>query len=185
MTENESPSAGAKQASSNIAAGRFIVIRNGQRTTGLAHHQVVALIESSDGADLTIYHIHRVDEAGRLELVGVEPAELTATSVFVLSFGSVQDARRQYDRLEEAARRAPPPCRVGLQLRRVQEAGASHQVGLACPAVCADSILHWLQAAGVEAADLSQLDSDAHAAHGSTAEPVVRQVELETDLLST
>ncbi len=185
MTENESPSAGAKQASSNIAAGRFIVIRDGKRTTGLAHHQVVGLIESSNGADLTIYHIHRVDEAGRLELVGVEPIELTATSVFVLSFGSVQDARRQYDRLEEAARRAPPPCRVGLELRKVQDSGASHQVGLACPAVCADSVLHWLHAAGVETSDLAQLDPDAQTAHGSAAETAVRQAELETNVLST
>jgi len=185
VTKSELPSAGARKASSSIAAGRFIVIRAGQKSTGLAHHQVVGLIESSDGADLTIYHIHRVDEAGRLELVGVEPAELTATSVFALSFGSVQEARRQYDDLEEAARRSPPPCRVGLQLRRVQESGASHQVGLACPAVCADSILHWLQSAGVETSDLSQLDSDGHTGHGSAGEPAVRQVELETDLSST
>lgn len=157
---------------------RFIVERHGRRAAPVTYEELSALIESEDITDAVIYRIHRVDADGRMELVGVRPAELARPDCLLLAFPEVRDARAEFDRLVAAARSAPPPCQVKLQLRRLDERDPPHVVALLFPAVCDSAVGHWLQSLGHRLEDFTDGGPEAWQDYAAAPDPIILETRL-------
>lgn len=132
-------------SSQHAEAGRFVVELPGERRSGLAAHEVALLLETPEAAEAVIYRIHRVGEAGRMELVGVLPAAFKREDHRLFARSDVREARADYDALVQHAANWPPPCRVRLRLVRDSSAELSSMVAVSYPAVCADAVAAWIK----------------------------------------
>lgn len=148
--------------------GRFVVELPGERRTGLAAHEVSLLLETPQGREAVIYRVHRVGEAGRMELVGVAPAAFQREDCRVFSHHDVRSARQEYDRIVAATSLSPPPCRMEVRLVRDAGADLSALVAVSYPSVCADAAAHWLGAVR------EGMARDENAGHGA-----LKDVDLE------
>lgn len=128
--------------------GRFVVEYAGCRDTGLTADVIVERLNDPEWGALGIYKIHRVDEHGRLELVGVEDEDFDDNGVFLLTATDVKDARAGYERLIEFARSSPPPCKAQLHMAKTGSGGnRRYVVSVELPAICLDVAARWLDRA--------------------------------------
>ena len=128
--------------------GRFVVEYAGSRDTGLTADVIIERLADPEWDALSIYKIHRVDDEGRLELVGVEDEDFDDNGVLLLTATDVKDARGGYEKLIEFARVAPPPCKVQLHMARTGSGdNRRYVVSLEMPAICIDVAGRWLDRA--------------------------------------
>lgn len=131
--------------------GRFVVEFSGSRDTGLTAEAIREHLSDPEWGALGIYKIHRVDEKGQLELVGVEDEDFDDDGGIFLTAADVKGARAGYERLIEYARQLPPPCRIALHMARLGSGDQrQYVVALELPAICLDSTGRWLDIASPE-----------------------------------
>jgi len=154
--------------------GRFVVEYAGSRDTGLTADVIRDRLSDPEWGALGIYKIHRVDEEGRLELVGVEDEDFDDDGALFLTGQDVKGARAGYERLIGFARSAPPPCRIALNMARTGSGDTRrYVVALELPAICLDSAARWLDAASPEGLSRSGSGVEALATYQATQPDVI------------
>jgi len=157
-------------------AGRFVVDFAAGRQTGLTAETIIEHLNDLEWDALGIYKIHRVDESGNLELVGVTDEDFDDVGGVFLTAADVRVARAGYERLIERARTAPPPCRVGLSMAKAGTASTRvYSVVLEAPAVCLDAIRDWVNRAQIEGMAMSAFGVAALADFAATTPDVILQ----------
>ena len=133
--------------------GRFIVQIGGERHSGLSAHDVAALLASRPGIEPTIYRLHRIDEAGRSEMIGVTPARFTSDDCLMFLRNEPDAARADYREIRSAADRMPPPCRIELEFAEVPPFAPPHVVAMVFVAACDEAVGAWLNRTGLRPGD--------------------------------
>jgi len=159
--------------------GRFVVKMDGTTHTGLAAHEVAELLTDDMAESPEVYRIHRVDEAGRMELVGVAPLAFKQRDCLLFWRRRVEDARGDYDTLVEFAGRTPPPCRIEMCLGRAGGRSMPHVVALIFCMPCSESVGVWLGGVSSRIGDDVNGSTAALADYESAAPHVVRRLILE------
>lgn len=158
--------------------GRFVVELPGERRTGLAAHEVQALLETPEGRDAAVYLVHRVADEGQMELVGVSPGALGRQDFFFLTKAGIAELRHTFDAIEVHAQTAAPPCRV--EMKMAQGSGQRPVIVLAFAAVCADAVWAWMKPIAGDVEVLS--GSRGLAEFDVFSLQVVRQVDLDANV---
>ncbi len=161
-----------------VLTGRFVVKLDGTTHTGLTAHEVVELLDDNSAASPAVYRIHRVDEAGRMELVGVAPAAFDQCDGLLFRRRRIEDARADYDAVVELARRVPPPCRIDVRLSCVEDQPLPHVVVLVFPHPCSESVGAWLDGCASRLGD----EVGGSAAALADCESAVQHVDLRQTL---
>lgn len=159
--------------------GRFVVELGSERRTGLAAHEVVALLKSPQGRDAAIYRIHRVDDAGRLELIGVQQSLFSREDCLLFTRSEPAGAREDFQAIRSLASEMPPPCRAEVQLADVPERTPPSVVALIFPAACTESLGHWLQQASRQPGDRAEGGSHALQAYRDAGPRILESAVLE------
>lgn len=154
--------------------GRFIVHFEGATQTGVAAHEVLEYLNDEKTPVRDVFQIHRVDEEGRMELVGLAREDLKIPGGILVLRETVKDAREVYDDLLESAVETPPPCRVDMRLSRLSDP-SRFGVALLFPSVCTDAVMHWL----------ARLDITTNGVSAGTGALVVYREGSPNDILST
>jgi hypothetical protein len=142
-----------RKSGGGAVAGSFVVDFEGGRQVGLTAHDVAALVEGADGENAKIYRIHRLDEAGRMELVGISRGMFLAQDCLIFSRRQHADARADFEALRAAAAESLPPCRIELQLAEAPSLVLPHVVVLVFCAACVEGVGHWLGGLGLQPGD--------------------------------
>lgn len=90
------------------------------------------------------YQIHRVNEAGGIELRGVHVERLTGQEAMCFLRAEAPAAQRDYDTLCAVAAACPLPCIVEMQLAKLQAFDPPHVTALAYAASATDVVAGWL-----------------------------------------
>ncbi|MBN2563909.1 MAG: hypothetical protein JXQ75_23590 [Phycisphaerae bacterium] len=158
--------------------GRFVVKCRGQTMTGLAAHEVVAILDSPDGGDAAVYRIHRVEADGRMELVGVSKRLFQTQDCFIFPRNQAEDARADFEAVRSAAAEAPPPCAIEVQLAKVARMALPHVVVLVFPAACGEGVGHWLRRLGLRPGDHADGGVSALQAYRDAGPDVIEHVSI-------
>ncbi len=159
--------------------GSFVVEFEGGRQVGLAADEVLALVESVGGENAKIYRIHRLDEAGRMELVGVSPGLFTSQDCLIFSRRGAADARADYQAIRTAAAASLPPCRIELQLAETPSRVPPHVVAMIFPAAGSEGVGHWLGKTGLRPGDHADGGRAALQAYRDAGPRVIDQTTLQ------
>jgi len=153
--------------------GRFLVRLAGRETIGLSAEEAASLLGTAEGQSASAYRIHRVDEHGRMELVGVPEAEFHRDDCLLFFRPTVAQARADFDAILELARLCPPPCRLRMELSRADVLQPAHVVALIFLEACSSAVGQWLARCDRQPGDLAQSGQAALAAYRDAAPRVV------------
>jgi hypothetical protein len=159
--------------------GRFVVEIGSERQVGLAADEVLALVEGVGGENAKIYRIHRLDEAGRMELVGVSQGLFTSEDCLIFSRRGAAEARADYEAIRRAAGVSLPPCRIELQLAEATSRVPPHVVAMIFPAACSEGVGHWLGKTGLRPGDHANGGRAALQAYRDAGPRVIDQATLQ------
>ena len=159
--------------------GRFIVDLGGERRTGLSAQAVADLLAGPYGTNAVIYRIHRVDQAGRMELVGISPRLFQTDDGLIFRRREAVAARADFEALCAAAIDAPPPCRIRLQLVEISSPAMPNGVVLVFPAPCSESVGNWLQRCRLRPGDDAEGGVQALQTHLAAGSRVLDEAVLE------
>ncbi len=135
-------------------AGQFIVKLGMETISYLNADEVVALLDATPTTDkVDILRIHRVDENGRMELVGVSKAIFNEQNCFIFAREDEQRARTDYEQLVSAASASPLPCTIDIELSTLPASGKPHAIAMIFAAACTDAVGHWLNEMGLKPGD--------------------------------
>jgi hypothetical protein len=124
--------------------GNFILRTTSISHTGLAAHDAAELLRRADAESAQVYRIHRIDEAGNMELVGVERSSFDRELALQQRFAAAAEARRVFDGLEAAAGTHPPPGRVRLLIFHDRPDRRPFVVALIHCEACGPAVADWM-----------------------------------------
>jgi hypothetical protein len=148
---------------------------------GYVAEEVAMLLRASEHADATAYRIHRVDERGCLELIGVRLDDLTGESVMLLTRSDPALAADDFATLRQIARDTPPPCAVRLEHLDLPQPYAAHAVGLIYPQHASTMLGRWLVRSGFAGGDQVYGGLEAQAARAAALAKPVAVADLAID----
>lgn len=127
-------------------------------SVGYTAREIAMLLESEQYRTGKVYRMHRVWPDGRMELAGVARERFLMESAMVFWRADRDLADRDFDEIESAARRVPPPCRAYLHLADWQVSGPTgrYAVALLFPAEYEQDMGTWLSAIGCQAGDIAE-----------------------------
>lgn len=127
-----------------LQAGRFVVQGRGVKISGLAAHEVKKFLREPGSGDAEVFVIHRVSSEGHLELAGVEASTIDDEACLMITSGDAHEVRGIYERLRDAGKGDPPPCKTHVQFCRVPGWNEPVVLSLEFPAACQTGMASWL-----------------------------------------
>lgn len=135
-----------------------------QTVVGYTADEIAILLESEQYPDGKVYRIHRALPDGTMELQGIARERFLAEEGMFFHRRELEPARRDFERLDELARQAPPPCRVKVHLATLGKSlagqaektpgpGQTWMTAMIYPAEYSHEISKWLRDAGYGGGD--------------------------------
>jgi len=119
-------------------------------SVGYTAEEIGILLSSPLHAGGTVYRVHRADEAGRIELQGMQAEHLDREEGLLFTFDDEPGARADYVALTRRAEADPLPCPAKLMLAELEAGGPAFAVVLSYPAFAAAAVSAWLSQATFE-----------------------------------
>ncbi|MBP7934545.1 MAG: hypothetical protein KA354_07830 [Phycisphaerae bacterium] len=133
--------------------GLYVFDFGNQVAIGYTADEIAVLLESEKYRHGKVYRIHRALPDGTMELAGV-PHERFQLEDGILFYRSTSEAARaDYEALNRLAAAAPPPCRMKVQLARLEGAGHSELTVIIFPAEFTHDVAGWLDRLGYGGGD--------------------------------
>ncbi|HOW72064.1 MAG TPA: hypothetical protein PKY77_15800 [Phycisphaerae bacterium] len=134
-------------------SGLYVFDFGDQAAIGYTADEIAVLLESEKYRHGKVYRIHRALPDGTMELAGV-PHERFQLEDGILFYRSTSEAARaDYEALNRLAADAPPPCRMKVQLARLQGAAHSELTAIIFPAEFTHEVAGWLNRLGYSGGD--------------------------------
>lgn len=133
--------------------GLFVYDFGDHISVGYTAEEINTLQSSPRHRGGAVYRVHRADEAGRLELQGMQAERLDRQEGLIFTFGDEPRARRDYATLHRGAQADPLPCPTKLLLARLEATGPAFAVALTYPAYASGPVSTWLSRLGFEGGD--------------------------------
>jgi hypothetical protein len=131
-------------------AGLYVCNFGDHVSVGYTAEELRVLWESSRYADMKAFRIHRAAADGTLELVGVTRESMDGQDALLFFRSSAQSARADYTALIDSE---APPCRVRLELARLEGETAVHVTVVAFDAIATHEVSAWLNRIGFQGGD--------------------------------
>ena len=149
--------------------GLYVFDFGDQVAVGYTADEIAVLLESEKYVEGKVYRIHRALPDGTMELQGVPRRKFQLEDGLLFYRAQAEAARAEYDELIELASDEPPPCRMKVQLARIEGAKHKHLAAIIFPAEFTHDVSDWLIRIGFEGGDFveggpSQV-TDYYAAH--------------------
>ncbi len=158
-------------------AGLYVVDFGDHAAVGYTADEIAMLTAEAPYRDVTVYRIHRVDPEGRVELAGVQTAELAGQEVMLFLTGDSLAAGRDFRTLRTLAADHPLPCPVRAELIDLPESGYPHAVCLLYLRSASTMVSGWLTEVAFAGGEQVLGGGEALAIRGSTErEPVAAGV---------
>ncbi|MCB9850074.1 MAG: hypothetical protein H6817_05155 [Phycisphaerales bacterium] len=115
--------------------------------------EVVTLLSIDAYRDAPVFRIHRVDDTGRVELIGVTVADLAGDDVLLFVNSDAEHAGTQFSTLRQLANADPLPIPVRAELIDLPGLSAPHAVCLLYPRHANTMVSDWLLRVGFDGGD--------------------------------
>lgn len=125
-------------------AGLYVFDFGEQVAVGYTADEVAVLLESEKYAEGKIYRIHRAQPDGTMELAGVPRERFNLEDGLLFWRQQVRDARSDFEALKHGAEGTAPPCRMKLQLAKLEGAHPGYLTALIFPAEFTHDVADWL-----------------------------------------
>lgn len=133
--------------------GLFVYDFGHHVSVGYTAEEIGVLRSSPRHTSGTAYRVHRVDEAGRLELQGMLAEQLEREEGLIFTFGDRPRARADYATLQRGAQANPLPCPVKLLLAELETTRREFAMVLSYPAYASEPVSTWLSRLAFEGGD--------------------------------
>lgn len=163
-------------------AGLYVVQFAHGVSVGYTADEVATLLREPEHAGIGIFRIHRVDEAGCVELMGVSVAELGGLEAMIFASAEAEHARRDLRTLQQLAEERPLPIGVRAELIDLIDYDPPHAVCLLYTRPASTMVSNWLLASGFAGGDQVFGGSEAEFIRQSAAGEPIASVLLKADL---
>jgi hypothetical protein len=133
-----------------LTAGRFVLRRPDRTESGLTADETAAILKSAEPGKIEVFRIHRVLADSGLELVGVSAESLTRQAAMMITFETVAEARRIFDGLIVTSGSKQPPCRVEMQLAKLDGEDRPFGIVLRYCEACDQPMAEWVRDCGLQ-----------------------------------
>jgi len=134
--------------------GLYIFDFGEQVAVGYTADEVAVLLESEAYAEGKVYRIHRALPDGTMELAGVAREKFNLEDGLLFWRQQVREARADFEELRRAAADIAPPCRMKLQLAKIDGAAPAYLSALIFPAEFTHDVADWLHAVDFDGGDV-------------------------------
>ncbi len=135
-------------------AGLYIFDFGEQVAVGYTADEVAVLLESENHAGGKVYRIHRALPDGTMELVGVPAEQFQLEDGLLFWRHLVREARSDFEELKRLAGEVTPPCRMKVQLAKLEGADPAYVSIIIFPAEFTHDVSDWLHEIGFEGGDV-------------------------------
>jgi len=134
-------------------AGLYLLELGDRVCVGYTAEEVALLLASDRCRSAAAYQIHRVDDAGHVELAGVSANDVARRDVLIFAFDSPDAAREAFSRLRRLAADSPAPCPCSMELADFDEVDPPHVICLTFMQAASGHLSAWLGRIGFDAGD--------------------------------
>ncbi len=134
-------------------AGLYVFDFGDQVAVGYTADEIAVLLESEKYTDGKVYRIQRALPDGTMELQGVPRETFESEDGLLFYRGDVGEARADFEELIRLVGDEPPPCRMKVQLARIEGAKCGHLTVIIFPAEFTHDVADWLNRIGFEGGD--------------------------------
>ena len=134
-------------------AGSYLLDLGDRVCVGYTADEVAVLLETEECRSATAYLIHRVDERGNVELVGVSTKDVVRRDILIFAFDSPDAARTAFSCLRRLAAKTPAPCPCSMELTDFDGVEPSHVISLTFPQAASGQLSAWLERNEFDAGD--------------------------------
>ena len=141
--------------------GLFVFDFGEWTSVGYTAEEIVVLLESAEHTGGQAYRIHRVDDAGCIELAGVGSMELRGENLLLFASYACEPAERDFARLRVLAGDHPPPCALRIELVDLPGHSPPHAVALLFSRHVMGQVSDWLTTIGFQGGEVVSGGGDA------------------------
>jgi hypothetical protein len=141
-------------------------------SVGYTSDEVALLLRETDYRDVSIFQIHRVDDAGHVELAGIRPADLAGMESILFASRDAAQANRDFATLRRLAAEHPLPCGVRAELIEIPDLDSPHAVCLRYARPASTMVSSWLSRLGFEGGERVFGGVEAESLRQSAGEPI-------------
>lgn len=134
-------------------AGLYLLDLGDRVCVGYTAEEVALLLSSERCRSAAAYLIHRVDDAGNVELAGVSAGDVVRRDILIFAFDSPDAALAEFSRLRRLAGETPAPCPCSLELADFAEVEPPHVISLTYMQAASGHLSAWLGRIGFHAGD--------------------------------
>jgi hypothetical protein len=159
-------------------AGLFVYDFGAWVSVGYTADEIGVLAASPEYGRGQAFQIHRVDEQGRMELVGVSERDIVGDDIMVFASRESGRAGEDFAALRRGADAEPAPCSARIELADVAELQPPHVVALIYPRHATDAVARWLGRIRFSGGDVALGGPEVLASYRQTAGPPVASCTL-------